>query len=207
MRVLKRYTPAELAEIIERHKHWLNEDCAGWHGMSADLSGADLSGADLRSADLSGADLRDADLRSADLSGADLRSADLSGADLSGADLRSAVNLSFVPMACPDTGSFVGWKKAQGRIVKLLIPEDARRSSATTRKCRCDKAEVLEIQNPDGSPAGIDAVSSDYARAEHTAFIYKVGETVTEPGFCEDRFEECAPGIHFFINRQEAVDY
>lgn len=155
---MKTYTPAELAEILERHKHWLNEDCDGWCDMRAVLSGADL---------------------------------------------RKAVDLTFVPMACPDTGSFVGWKKAQGRIVKLLIPEDARRSSATSRKCRCDKAEVLEIQKPDGSPSDMDAVCSDYS----DSFVYKVGETVTEPGFCEDRFIECAPGIHFFINRQEAVDY
>ena len=38
-------------------------------------------------------------------------------------------------------------------------------------------------------------------------FIYKIGEIVEEPNFCTDRFTECAPGIHFFINRDEAVMY
>lgn len=25
--------------------------------------------------------------------------------------------------------------------------------------------------------------------------------------FCKNRWEECAAGIHFFMNRKEAVDY
>ena len=37
--------------------------------------------------------------------------------------------------------------------------------------------------------------------------IYKKGETVCEPNFCEDRFKECAEGIHFFIDRKEAENY
>ena len=124
-------------------------------------------------------------------------------ADLRGADLSGAINIPFIPMACPETGSFTAYKKASGRIVKLLIPENARRSSATGRKCRCDKALVMEIQNMDGTKADVDHVSSDYDEG----FVYTVGETVCEPDFYEDRFEECAEGIHFFINRQEAIEY
>ena len=139
----------------------------------------------------------------ADLRDANLRGADLCGADLCGADLRGAKNVPFVPMACPDSGSFTAWKKAHGHIVKLLISEDARRSSATGRKCRCDKAVVVAIETVSGESAELDEIASD----RDGAFIYKVGETVTEPNFCEDRFNECAEGIHFFINRQEAVDY
>ena len=106
-------------------------------------------------------------------------------------------------MACPEIGSFIGFKKADGKIVELEICEDARRSSATGRKCRCDKAKVLSITELDGSKADILEMSSDYDKA----FVYKVGEIVEEPKFCEDRFNECASGIHFFINRQEAVKY
>jgi hypothetical protein len=36
---------------------------------------------------------------------------------------------------------------------------------------------------------------------------YEVGRTIFAPDFDTDRFNECAPGIHFFINRQEAIDY
>ena len=99
-------------------------------------------------ADLRGADLRGAYLRGADLRGADLRNADLRNADLCG--VRGAY------IACPTDGSFIGWKKASGYIVKLQIPEDARRSSAGGERCRCDKAYVVEIQNADGTKADID---------------------------------------------------
>ena len=172
-----------LKEILERHKHWWYEDCDGWRNMKADLSGADLSGADLSGANLSGADL--------------------SGANLSGADLYGAENVPFIPMACPDTGSFIGFKKASGYIVMLGIPEDARRLSATGRKCRCDKANVLCIEEMDGTASDLTEVTSD----RDSSFVYKVGEMVSVPDFCEDRWQECSAGIHFFINRQEAVDY
>ena len=178
-------------------------DLRGAYLSGADLSRADLSGADLRGAYLSGADLSRADLREADLSGADLRGADLRGAYLSRADLREAENVPYIPYACPDFGMFIGFKKASGYIVVLEIPEDAKRLSATGRKCRCDKAKVLEIQNIDGTKANVTKVASDY----DPNFVYEVGKTVSVDNFCEDRWEECSPGIHFFINRQEAVNY
>ena len=45
-------TQQELDTIIEKHQHWLKEDCEGWEGMRAYLYGADLRGADLREANL-----------------------------------------------------------------------------------------------------------------------------------------------------------
>lgn len=205
---MKTYTEAELNEILRNHKHWLLEDMDGWGKMRADLCGANLCGADLYEANLHEANLHEANLREAnlcgaDLCGADLRGADLYGANLCGANLRGAYNIPFVPMTCPDAGTFVAWKKANGCIVKLEIPEDARRSSATGRKCRCDKAKVIEIQELDGSPSELTEVASGYDRN----FVYRVGEIAEEPKYDEDRWKECAPGIHFFINRQEAVDY
>lgn len=181
----------------------------------ADLYGANLYGADLREADLSVADLSVADLYGADLSGADLRGANLIRADLRGANLRGAdliranlsgANLSVARgsyMACPTDGSFIGWKKASGYIVKLQIPEDARRSSAGGEKCRCDKAYVVEIQNADGTKADIETIHSDH----DANFVYTVGATVEVPDFDDDRWNECAPGIHFFIDRRAAVEY
>ena len=199
---------AELNEILRNHIHWILEDIDGWREMMANLRGADLYGTDLRGANLCDADLCDADLGMADLYRADLRGANLyranlRRANLCGADLRGANNIPFIPMACPDTGTFVAWKKANGHIVKLEIPADARRSSAAGRKCRCDKAKVIEIQELDGSPSELTEVASGYDRN----FVYRVGEIAEEPKYDEDRWKECAPGIHFFINRQEAVDY
>ena len=152
-----------LAEVIENHKHWWNEDCEGWRDMRAYLRGADLSGADLRGAE----------------------------------------NVPYIPYACPDFGMFIGFKKASGYIVVLEIPEDAKRLSATGRKCRCNKAKVIEIQNIDGTKANVTKVASDY----DSDFVYEVGKTVSVDNFCEDRWEECSSGIHFFINRQESVNY
>ena len=166
----------------------------------ADLCDANLCGANLCGADLYGADLCDADLRDANLRDADLRGADPRGADLRGADLRDAKGCY---LSCPTEGSFIGWKKASGHIVKLRIPEDARRSSATGHKCRCDKAYVMEIQNMDGTKATEDTVRSDHDKN----FVYTVGATVEVPDFDDNRWSECAPGIHFFIDRRAAVEY
>ena len=144
--------------------------------------------------------LYDADLRYADLRGANLYGADLRSTDLRGANLRDAKGCY---LSCPTEGSFIGWKKASGHIVKLRIPEDARRSSATGHKCRCDKAYVMEIQNMDGTRATEDTVRSDNDKN----FVYTVGATVEVPDFDDNRWSECAPGIHFFIDRRAAVEY
>ena len=177
----------------------------------ADLREADLRWVDLSGADLKGANLRDADLRGADLRGANLREADLSGADLKGANLRDAdlkdiyysVYTSFLTSQCPTDGSFIGWKRLDKYIVKLKICEDADRSSSTSIICRCSKAEVLEIQNIDGSIADITEICSSHDKT----FIYKVGETVEVKDFDKCRWNKFSNGIHFFIDRNMAVAY
>ena len=186
---MKKITQEELEVFLRKHKLWLADEEGGER--------ADLSGADLIKAYLSGADLSEADLSGADLSGAYLR-----GADLRGAYLRGAKNMH-LPICCPEEGEFIGFKKANGNIVKLKITEDAKRCSATGRKCRCSKAVVLSITNKDGSESGKTEVASDH----DSSFVYRVGETVEEPKFCEDRWNECSEGIHFFITREEAVRY
>ena len=200
---IKPFNREEVLELIAKgNQNKLNEyDFYGANLRSADLSGADLSGANLRSADLSGADLS-----GADLSGANLRSADLSGANLRSADLlnvRYDECTGFFALVCPEEGSFIGYKKANGHIVKLRITEDALRSSATSRKCRCSKAEVLSITTLDGEDDGLTSIPSNY----DSDFIYRVGTTVEVEDFETDRWDECAAGIHFFITRQEAVQY
>ena len=86
-------------------------------------------------------------------------------------------------------------------IVKLEICEDAKRSSAFGRKCRCSAAKVLAIYDEDEEEcaAAISINDSD--------FVYRVGEIVRVDNFEDDRTQECAPGIHFFITRKEAEDY
>ena len=201
-------TREELSTILENHKHWINEDCKGWENMKADLRGADLCYADLRGADLCDADLRGtnlcyANLRGANLCYADLRGTNLCGTNLCDADLRGAKNLPFISYVCPDTGSFIGYKKASNMIIKLEITEDAKRTSATSRKCRCNKAKVLGIYDYNHNLLEDKEVASDRDKD----FIYRVGEIVEVENFDEDRWNECSTGIHFFINFQEAVKY
>ena len=196
-------------------------DClcgANLHG--ADLSYACLHGADLRGAYLHGANLCGANLRGANLCGADLRHADLCdaclhGADLCHADLRDAnhVELSIAKTSIlPDESDIIGWKKAyvddtmppKSVIVKLLIPADAQRSNGTGRKCRASTARVLDLQDKQGNSLPPDTTAySEY----DTDFTYKKGETVHVENFDTNRWNECAPGIHFFITRIEAVAY
>ena len=145
-----------------------------------------------------------ANLSRANLYGADLSGADLSRADLSGANLELSLLNKFLPICCPEYGSFTAWKKVRdGYIVKLEVTETALRSSAYGRKCRCSEARVLAIENADG---GIADVTEAYSQHDKS-FAYRVGETVRVDNFDADRRNECAAGIHFFITRQEAVDY
>lgn len=193
----------ELKEILEKHRKWLSKEEGG---EMADLGGADLRCANLRCADLRCAYLSRVNLSRAYLRGADLRGADLRGANLSDANLSGVKydeKTAFFAQSCPEEGAFIGFKKAGGKIVKLLIPEDAKRSSATSRKCRCSKATVLSITNLDGSDAGIESVPSD----KTSNFVYKIGKTLEVKDFDEDRWNECSTGIHFFITRDEAVNY
>lgn len=172
----------------------------------ADLSYVNLANADLRGAYLAGANLSGADLSGADLQGAYLSRADLNNANLSSANLDKVYtneNTSFFSPQCPSEGSFIGWKKAGDYIVKLLITEDAKRSSATSLKCRCSKAKVLDIQDVDGESIENIRVNSNY----NNSFSYEVGKVVEVKDFDENRWNECSTGVHFFIARENAVNY
>ena len=185
--------------------------------IDADLSGADLIDANLRRANLINADLIDANLRranlidanliganlsDANLRGADLRDANLRGADLRGADLSGAKyipdNVSATTSIVPD-GDLVVYKQlANDSIATLKIPKEAKRSNATGRKCRAEYAEVLAIQDKEGG-----AMESGVSWYDNS-FVYRVGETVHPHEWCEDRWQECAGGIHFYLTRYEA---
>ena len=179
------------------------------------LSCAYLSHADLSHANLCGANLHGADLHGANLHDANLSGANLSHANLSDANLRDAnhVQLSIAKTSIlPDEGDIIGWKKAwtddtmppKSVIVKLLIPADAQRSNGTGRKCRASTARVLDLQDKQGNSLPSDTTAYS---GHDTDFTYKKGETVHVEDFDTNRWNECAPGIHFFITRIEAVEY
>ena len=225
-------TKGELQDIIESHKKWLNGyggERANLCGadlsdtdlrnvnlhhallIHADLRNANLSGIDLCGVDLSDARLCNADLSCAIINAANLSYADLSGANLSRANLRGTdlskliydEDTAFYALQCPETGSFIGYKKAHGYIVELEILADAKRSSATSRKCRCSAAKVLSITTISGKSTKVKEIASN----RDSNFVYRVGEIVRVDCFDENRWNECSTGIHFFITRSEAERY
>ena len=109
----------------------------------------------------------------------------------------------FYRLQCPEIGSFIGYKRCGDYIIELDIPSEALRSSATTRVCRTNKAKVISITNLNGGESGLTSVPSNISKN----FIYTVGETVRVDCFDEDRWKESSNGIHFFLRRDEAVNY
>ena len=216
---MRKISAEELKIILDKHLKWLRNEKGGeranlrecdlsWSNLrDANLCSADLRGSNLHSSNLCECDLRDADLRNTNLSYTNLHYANLCNADLRGAKKAEKMHwniyTTFYPLQCPEKGSYTAYKKANNLIVELLIPEDAKRSSATSRKCRASKAKVISISYLNGTPHECDCVASDH----DSDFIYKIGETVEVSDFDEDRWNECAPGIHHFITREEAVQY
>ena len=136
--------------------------------------------------------------------------------------MEDCINVPYMPMACPEEGEFIGYKIASSEqmpviyslamphknmgpadvLVTLKIPADAKRSSAGGRKCRCDKAEVIGLEFFGRHEGKSVAYSKFDAR-----FEYRVGDEISVLWFDENRWNECASGIHFFINRKEALQY
>jgi uncharacterized protein YjbI with pentapeptide repeats len=199
-------TTDELKNILLEHKKWLDGEIGNRANLrSADLRSANLISANLISANLSGADLSGANLISANLSGADLSGADLSGAYLNGADL-SNIHINECTMGitnlCPLTGSFIGWKKGTNNtLIKLKITSNAKRSNATTLKCRCSEAKVIAIYDENGSTL------QETFSIHDNSFKYEVKKIIKITNFDENRWNECSTGIHFFIDKESARQY
>lgn len=183
----------------------------------ADLSHAKLDRADLRKAnlhhtDLTGACLNDANAEEANFTYACLEETRACATNLTNADLRQA-NIKYLITTCATQGfqllskkgkEITGWKKCRDAfgkpvIVELTIPAHARRSNATSQKCRASVAIVKAIYPPECETA--------YSTWDAN-FEYRVGATVkpTQP-FDKDRRNECAPGIHYFMSRMQAEIY
>ena len=217
-------TQEELDKIIERHQHWIKEDCEGFEDMRANLSRADLSGADLSGADLSGtnlygAHLNDANLRGANLSGANFSCANLSRANLIGANLNDAnlrganliganlsrANLSDADLSWDDrfrlgqilTDPLTGYKKTkEGVVITAEIPAGAIVFCINGIKCRTNKAKITDM-------AGHDVLHSQY----DNNFEYRLGQEIDIEDFNLMYNVECASGFHFFRTRKEAEEY
>lgn len=159
-----------------------------------------------RGADFHYANMRTCAMRYNDLTGANIEGADLFAAVLEHAKLDGIIyneETKWFKLHCPETGPFLGYKKCfNNRLVQLLIPADAKRTSATMNSCRCSKAKVLTIKSFDYKEEFDEAWS-----LVDENFVYRKGEWVEVPDFNEDRWQDSTTGIHFWLTREEALAY
>ena len=123
------------------------------------------------------------------------------------------------PLVCPETGEFYAYKKILSKvlskvndtvyscktmecIVTLLIPVNAKRSSAFGKKCRCSNAVVKSIEIIKTG----ESIDKGYSYRDAN-FKYKVGEMVSVDNFDGNRWNECSTGIHFFMNKEDAINF
>lgn len=215
-------------EMLDLHDCKIHDaDLAGWDLSKinfewTDFDHVDMTGAVFEHSDLNHVWFKDCKVRGVkflycDVKEANFRWMDFTGADFSGSnfymtlfeyavldDVKDNDDTKYYRMVCPETGPFIAWKCCTDlRVVQLLVPADARRVSATADTCRCDKAKVLSIKSID------ETKSYDWAQSTvDPNFYYEVGKWV-EPanGFQPDRWMDSSPGIHFFMDRQQCVDY
>lgn len=217
---------ADGAELDLKDIELTDADLSGWDLSHTDFSyssfhhvcfdHSDMHDCSVENALFDDCSFRFTNFRNGNLKGAAMRYDDLSGADISGANLFSAVlehaNLSdiksdkdtrFFRLYCPEKGAFLGYKKCfNNRLVQLLIPADAKRTSATMNSCRCSKAKVLTIKSFDYKEEFDEAWS-----LVDENFVYRKGQWVEVPDFNEDRWMDSTTGIHFWLTREEAQAY
>lgn len=170
----------------------------------ADFGDASLVGTYLSHSNLTRADFRGANLVWADLHSCVFYDTDLRDCNFMYSNLRGSEYVPYIPFQCPSDGAFVGWKKVNNVLIKLEIPADAKRSSATTNKCRCDKAKVLGFYDI----LGVNELDiTELINDKYEKCKYVKGEMVYPDFFDEDRWNECSHGIHFFVNKQDAINY
>lgn len=165
------------------------------------FDGCSMKGANFKNAKMVTASFRYCDMRECNIEGADLFGAVLEFANLEG--IVSSEETKWFRLRCPEKGAFLGYKKCvNDRMVQLLIPADAKRTSATLPSCRCNKAKVLTIKSFDFQENFDEAWS-----LVDENFIYKKGEWVEVKNFNENRWQDSTTGIHFWMSRAEAEAY
>lgn len=187
---------SDFENVILKNANFKNSNLSNVFFEHADLSKAKFKNCIMHTTNLRYANLTDADISGADIFGANLEEANMTG-------LKYDENTKHYKMVCPENGAFLGWKTCfNTRLVRLLIPKDARRTSSTLNTCRCDKAKVLAITDPTETVKFTEAVS--YVDED---FVYKVGEIAYAKGFNPDRWRDSTGGIHFFMTKEEALGY
>lgn len=107
------------------------------------------------------------------------------------------------------TETIIGYKKAiivsttfQEALIKLEIPKGAIVFQPNNYKCRTNIAKVLCISNL--SETFTDLIARSWY---DSTFMYHVGETINCNDFELNNTIECAEGIHFFLDKESALNY
>ena len=191
-------------DIILSSLQYVKLDHANFENSSVENSlfdGTSLHGANFKNACLRTAAFRGCDLGECNICGADMYCSVLENTNQEGIIFDDSTK--WFKLYCPEEGAFLGYKKCfNDRLVQLLIPADARRTSATMRCCRCDKAKVLTIKSFDYKESFREAWS-----LVDENFAYRVGEWVVAENFNPDRWFDSTGGIHFWLTRDEAKAY
>lgn len=217
------------AEPVDLHEVTFKDvDLSGWDMSNMNLRRATFDNCNLNGTNFSESmmdhvafydcDIKNMKLNKCMVRGASFRGNDMEGIDLSGANIYAAVledatnqdkviiddDTRWYKMRCPEEGPFIAWKCCtELRVVQMLVPADAKRCMATMETGRVSKVKVLSIKSID------ETKSWDWAQSTvDPDFYYEVGKWL-EPanGFQEDRWKDSSAGIHFFLERQQCVDY
>ncbi len=165
-----------------------------------------FDGCPMKSAVFKNAWMRTASFRYCDMRECNIEGANLFGAVLEYANLEGIISnedTQWFRLHCPEEGAFLAYKKCvNDRMVQLLVPADAKRTSATLPPCRCSKAKVLTIKSFDYEQNFDEAWS-----LVDENFVYRKGQWVEVKNFNENRWEDSTTGIHFWMTRAEAQAY
>ena len=195
----------EIEDVLKAHKEWLKgtnpsgRANLGYANLTdanltdANLGYANLTSANLTSANLYGANLRCANLTDANLTDANLGYANLYGANLYGANLKGATLPHF--QIVPELGAFFGWKMTTKGVIKILVPNHAKRTSTLVgRKCRA--SHVIPLGGD-----GLGGTGPNYSGIIYEQYVEVYSD------FDPDIRIECTKGIHFYMTRKEAEEW
>lgn len=224
------YKNRQPGEKIDLHNARIeNMDLSGWDLSNTDFRGATFTdvifdGANMDNCNLVGAwffgknSMKNVKLTNSNLREAGMRYVDMTGIDISGTNCYAACfeyttqdgliydeNTQWYEMKCPPEGqAFVCWKCCTDlRVVQMLVPREAKRVMATQETGRTNKVKVLSIKSIDETEV------FDWAQSTvDPDFFYETGKWI-EPanGFEENRWRDSSQGIHFFLERQQCVNY
>lgn len=225
------YLAKDCEDWYRLYAHLHDVDASGLDFSNMDLRDACMSysvfdGANFANCNLYGADMSDSTFKHANLNNSDMTNADIRGSKFTYADMSFSIitnamydevtafecaDMNMVegvpPLQCPQSGSFIGYKKALTEnnatlLITLEIPEDAFRSSNTSTLCRCSKARIIDARTYNNK----SVYKSDIHSIYNSSYKYKVGDVLSVDDFDTNRWNN-TQGIYFYCSRAEALNY